>query len=106
MFDWFMDNVWLPFRLATSPKVRDAYIKHQAGVFNQDRALEFCRAQREAYQDLLGSIWLYIKWQYVTKQLTTEEKNLFADAVDAASARMNDWDPDDRHPVAERWWLE
>lgn len=104
IFGWFMDNVWLPFRLATSPKVRDAYIKHQAGVFNQDLALEFSKRQREAYQDLLGCISLYIKWRYVTKQLPNAQKELFADAVDAWSERLND--THDWTPVAERWWLE
>lgn len=47
------------------------------------------------YVDLLGSLWLYLDWRYVTRQLTTEQKVLFADAVDASS---------DAGPVAERWW--
>lgn len=101
MFGWFMDCVWLPIRLATSPKFRDAYIKHQAGVVRQDQSLDFCRRQREAYQDLLGCVWLYIKWQYVTKQLTTEQKELFADAVDAWSLRLNDGGESTK---VERWW--
>lgn len=50
------------------------------------------------FQDLLGSIWLYVDWRYVTKQLTTEQKELWADAVDASG------DPDYREPKAERWW--
>lgn len=51
------------------------------------------------FQDLLGSIWLYVDWQYVTRQLTTEQKKLWADAVDASG------DPNYRHePKADRWW--
>jgi DNA repair exonuclease SbcCD ATPase subunit len=51
-------------------------------------------------EHMLGAIWLYVKWRYVTKQLTTEEKELWADAVDKFG------DPDDRGPKAERWWRE
>jgi hypothetical protein len=45
-------------------------------------------------EDLLHNIWLYVSWKYVTKQLTTEQKNLWADAIDMGSGRI----------VAERWW--
>ncbi|MGH3587242.1 MAG: hypothetical protein ACRDQ0_13045 [Pseudonocardia sp.] len=51
------------------------------------------------YQDLLASIWLYVKWRYVTKQLTTEQKELWADAVEASG------DPDEPTAV-DRWWRE
>jgi len=53
-------------------------------------------AERDALRELLGSIWLYVKWHYVTKQLTTEQKNLWADAIDATG------EPGTK---AERWWL-
>lgn len=46
------------------------------------------------YADLLATLWLYVNWRHVTRQLTTEQKRLFADAVDASSDG----------PVAERWW--
>lgn len=54
------------------------------------------------YQDLLSSIWLYVSWRYVTKQLTTEQKELWADAVDKVSALH---DPDDPVKV-DRWWAD
>lgn len=60
-------------------------------------------------QDLLASIWLYIPWQWVTSQLTTEQKELFADAIDAHGARLNRADPAYRaEPVSpvERWWRD
>lgn len=50
----------------------------------------------DQYIDLLATLWLYMNWRSVTRQLTTEQKNLLADAVDAAHA----------DPVAERWWSE
>jgi hypothetical protein len=62
------------------------------------------------YEDLLGSIWLYIDWRYVTKQLTTRQKELFADAVDRDVMRdvMRDQeeDGDEPRPVADRWWRD
>jgi hypothetical protein len=62
-------------------------------------------AQR-AYEDLLASLWLYINWRFVTKQLTTEQKELFADAVDASHARANADDPDLGPYSVERWWRD
>jgi hypothetical protein len=50
------------------------------------------------YVDILGAIYLYIDWRYITKQLTTPQKELWADAVDACSY-------DGATPV-ERWWRE
>jgi hypothetical protein len=50
------------------------------------------------YDGLLSSIVLYIDWRYVTKNLTTEQRELFADAVER----------DAGEPVSyvERWWRE
>jgi hypothetical protein len=50
--------------------------------------------------DTLGSIWLYVNWRYVSKQLTTEQKELWADAIDESG------DPAERGPKAERWWRD
>jgi hypothetical protein len=52
------------------------------------------------YQDILHSVWLHANWYAQTKPLTTDEKEAFADAVEAASARL---DPNDPVEV-ERWW--
>lgn len=62
---------------------------------------EEAEAVTQRYQDLLGSLWLYVDWRYVTKQLTTEQKALFADAVDAGVGG----DPDEDGPRVDRWWL-
>jgi hypothetical protein len=60
----------------------------------------------DPYEDLLASLWLYINWYFVTRQLTTPQKELFADAVDAFHARANAEDPgNDAQPV-ERWWRD
>lgn len=63
-------------------------------------------AMAERYDDLLGSIWLYIGWRYVTKQLTTPQKELLADAVDRDVMRSQREDGEEPRPVAERWWRD
>jgi hypothetical protein len=50
--------------------------------------------------DTLGAIWLYVNWRYVSKQLTTEQKELWADAVDEFG------NPANTEPKAERWWRD
>lgn len=57
----------------------------------------------ERHENLLASIALYIKWFYVTKQLTTEQKELFADSIDASHKRMDERLNDESLP-ANRWW--
>ena len=49
------------------------------------------------YTELLSSIYLYINWRYVTKQLTTPQKELWADAVDSTR------EPGGEYRV-HRWW--
>jgi hypothetical protein len=53
---------------------------------------------RERFDELLASVALYIDWRYVTKNLTTEQRELFADAIER----------DAGEPVsyAERWWRD
>lgn len=75
--------------------------------FIDNKLLPYRRAERDRlqsrvdeYKELLASIWLYVKWHYVTKQLTTEQKNLWADAIDEVSERNH---PGDGTKV-ERWW--
>lgn len=55
--------------------------------------------ERDSLRDMLGAIWLYVDWRYVTRQLTTEQKTLWADAVDAFG------DEADSGAKADRWWL-
>lgn len=56
------------------------------------------------YEDLLASVWLYIGWRYVTRQITTEQKELFADSVDRSHERSHDGIGEPS--MAERWWRE
>jgi hypothetical protein len=69
---------------------------------NQDMRLR-AEVEREAFEDLLGDVWLYIDWRYVTRRLTNEQKELFADSVDASNRRSAAVDR--REPTeVERWW--
>lgn len=49
------------------------------------------------------SVWLHGKWRWLTSQMTTPEKEAFADAVDRAGDVLADGE--DRLPV-DRWWRE
>jgi hypothetical protein len=62
--------------------------------------------ERRKYEDLLGSVWLYIGWRDVTRQLTTEQKNLFADAVAAELARGGGFDASEAEAAVDRWWID
>jgi hypothetical protein len=56
------------------------------------------RAATVELHDLLHCLWLYLRWRFVTTRLTTEQKILFADAIDESSRRNGE------DPIAERWW--
>lgn len=62
------------------------------------------RAERDAMQDLLGSIWLYVGWRSATRSLTTEQRELWAKAVDAECRKVQIEASEEPHPVAVRWW--
>lgn len=55
---------------------------------------------------LLGSISLYVNWRYVTKQLTTEQKEMWAKAVDDDVMAAQASDGEVPRPVADRWWRD
>lgn len=46
--------------------------------------------------DLLGSIYLYVDWKYVTRQLTTEQRNLWATVLE-------NYQPNEPLDI-DRWW--
>jgi hypothetical protein len=57
------------------------------------------RQQRDKARDLLGAIWLHVGWRSVTRHLTTEQRELWADAVEVAG------DPGSTIAV-DRWWRD
>lgn len=70
----------------------------------RDWAAEAMRLEMELERraDLLHSIWLYVDWRKVTRQLTTEQKDMWADAVEAFSEILEPGDPVE----ADRWWRD
>ena len=53
-------------------------------------------------EELLAALYLYIDWRYVTKQLTTPQRELFADILDAHRPSPDEvYGPSE--PI-ERWW--
>lgn len=58
--------------------------------------------REEEYQELLACIWLYVKWRYVTGKLTTEQRELWAEAIETTSERDH---PGEGSQV-DRWWSE
>lgn len=59
----------------------------------------YVRQQRDKARDLLGAIWLYVPWRSITRHLTTEQRELWADAVEVAG------DPGSTI-AADRWWRD
>lgn len=53
-----------------------------------------------------GSVWLHGNWQWLTKNMTTPERELAADAVARWSAALDDDDPEEGEPDGLRWWRE
>lgn len=68
--------------------------------------LRDAEAERDAMRDLLGSIWLYVGWRSATRSLTTEQRELWAKAVDAECRKGQIENGEEPHLVAERWWRD
>lgn len=62
------------------------------------------RAHGAKLQHLVGVVSLYVDGRYVERQLTTEEKELWADAIDAWRRHLHG-DGSGVEPY-ERWWRE
>jgi hypothetical protein len=54
-------------------------------------------------QDVLGQLSRYVDWRWVTEQLPTRDKELFADTVQAWAARRGAG-RDEPPMVVDRWW--
>jgi hypothetical protein len=55
-----------------------------------------------------GSVWLHGDWRWLTKCMTTPEREYAADCVARWNARLaeEDGDPDRAEPDGLRWWRE
>jgi hypothetical protein len=50
-----------------------------------------------------SSVWLHGDWRWLTRNMTTDEREAFADACDRHN---NTAPPDDRVSPVERWWRD
>lgn len=78
----------------------------RAGKVTPHEARVAAEKERDRARELLATIWLYVKWRWVTRQLTTDQKELWADAVDESSRVLQIEDGETPRPVADRWWRE
>lgn len=86
---------------------RYVFTVQRAGKLTPHEARVQAEAKLVEMQDLLGSIYLYVKWRWLTKQLTTEQKEMWADAVDAWNERLRQAEGDEDPGLrAERWWRD
>lgn len=82
-------------------------------IMARDHMLTLAKENRDgqvnAAQDALdaacASAYLHINWKYVTKQMTTEEKEAFADACDRAAVQAAREDGEEPRLVP-RWWRD
>lgn len=51
-------------------------------------------------QEILSELYLYVDWRWLTRQLATEKKNLWADIIDKHSEEVFPEDPG----KVDRWW--
>lgn len=78
-----------------------------------DVAYAELESEVEQYDELLAAIALYIDWRYVTRQLTRDQKELFADAVERNENRLHGPEGEDPDPsmaglpsYTPRWWRD
>lgn len=93
--------------MLNSPGYRAGYRAAGNAATRNYEAAETARAEAERLRGLLGELWLYVGWRHVTKQLTTDQKELWAAAVEAWQRDLHKDDPRtlaELHP-ADRWWL-
>jgi hypothetical protein len=95
-----------PRSLAAALDAADVHIREDERKRQRAEVAEALSAQRAAYEDLLAGLWPCLQWRFVTGRLTTGQRTLFADAVDAHRERANAAGPGPGlHPV-DRWWAD
>ncbi|BAL87332.1 hypothetical protein AMIS_21120 [Actinoplanes missouriensis 431] len=76
--------------------------EHHAQVVAQARAGEL---GPDPYDGAMHSVWLHGDWRWLTRNMTTEEREAAADAVQRHSNLLNDGDGAGEL-TSLRWWAE
>lgn len=69
-------------------------------------ALQDQTARIADLQDMVGYVALHINERWIVTQLTTEQKELWADAVEAWQQRLYEDEPDIEFTPYDRWWRD
>lgn len=79
-----------------------------AQLSSRTRQWKELQAEQAVNDAAWGSVWLHGKWSWLTKNMTTPERELAADAVARWSAGLavEDGQPDRGEPEGLRWWRE
>jgi hypothetical protein len=77
-----------------------------AAVEEQERRITTAIGERPQTADLDAacfSVYLHGDWRWLTRNMTTDQKEAFADAADRHEAT---WPDDDRGTRMDRWWRD
>ena len=70
----------------------------EAVPFSLSEATEIEEPNIVLHEQILGDIYLYVDWRSITKHLTTEQKEAWADVVEREFAK------DEIEHKVDRWW--
>jgi hypothetical protein len=73
-----------------------------------DAVMKVVQAELDLADDAWGSVWLHGKWSWLTKNMTTLQREYAADCVARWDARLAeiDGEPGRGEPEGLRWWRE
>lgn len=104
------DSAVLTLVVASCLEMSDLYPtmrELQTGDELEDHAasaiIESLQTKLTLLDSAMHSVWLHGNWRWLTKNMTTEEREAAADAVDRYGTTLDPSEP--REPVS-RWWLD
>lgn len=82
---------WVAVLLHKEFSTADRKVK---AIFDAEAAAQ----QQQDIRDLAATLWIYSNWRYITRNLTTQQRELWADVIDEWHAKQGEPDK------VERWW--
>lgn len=97
------DMVWREALRAFHPRAAKAIEGGTNEAFETQRG--DARPTIAAMYGALHSVWLHGDWRWLTRNMTTEQREAAADAVERHSATLDHYgQPGDDMPLDLRWW--